>query len=91
MLDEAAIGLIVLTGEDETADGTVQARMNCIHEVGLFQGRLGFERGVVLLEEGCAEFSNIAGLGQIRFNKGEIGSCFHKIRRHIKEQGLLPK
>ena len=31
----------------------VKARMNVIHEVGLFQGRLGFERAIVLLEEGC--------------------------------------
>jgi predicted nucleotide-binding protein len=46
--------------------------MNVIHEVGLFQGRLGFKRAIVLLEEGCKEFSNIQGLGQIRYPKGNI-------------------
>jgi hypothetical protein len=30
-------------------------------------GRLGFERAIILLEDGCQEFSNIHGLGQIRF------------------------
>lgn len=67
MLEKASFAFLVMTAEDEQADGSVQARANVIHEVGLFQGRLGFERAIVLLEEGCEEFSNIVGLGQIRF------------------------
>src|SRR5262245_53078381 len=51
MLDEAAIAFLILTAEDERADGKLQARMNVIHEAGLFQGRLGFRRAIVLLEE----------------------------------------
>jgi hypothetical protein len=46
MLGEAAIAFLVLTAEDEQKDGKVQARMNVIHEVGLFQGRLGFSRAI---------------------------------------------
>ena len=42
MLDADAIAFPVLTTEDEQADGNVRARMNVIHEAGLFQGRLGF-------------------------------------------------
>ena len=64
MLDQAAIALLILTGEDGQADGTLHARMNVVHETGLFQGHLGFERAIVLLEEGCEEFSNIHGLGK---------------------------
>lgn len=63
-----------MTVEDKPADGGMQARMNVIHEVGLFQGRLDFEKAIVLLEEGCEEFSNIADLGQIRFPPGQIRS-----------------
>jgi hypothetical protein len=48
MLDAAAIAFLVMTAEDERADGSVQARMNVIHEAGLFQGRLGFMRAIVL-------------------------------------------
>ena len=40
-----------------------------MHEAGLFQGRLGFTRAIIMLEEGCEEFSNIEGLGQIRFER----------------------
>src|SRR6266850_8261887 len=76
MLDAAAIALLVMTAEDEMVDGGTQARMNVVHEAGLFQGRLGFTRAIVLVEEGCAEFSNIQGLGQIRFPTGNVAAAF---------------
>lgn len=89
MLDAAAVAFVVLTAEDELADGKVQARMNVIHEVGLFQGRLGFTRAIVLLEEGCEEFSNIQGLGQIRFPTKNVSAAFEEIRRVLEREGLL--
>jgi predicted nucleotide-binding protein len=89
MLDEAAIAFLIMTAEDEQADGKIHARMNVIHEVGLFQGRLGFERAIVLLEEGCEEFSNINGLGQLRFPKGNISAIFEDIRRVLEREELI--
>ena len=89
MLDAATIAFLVMTGEDELADGKVQARMNVVHEAGLFQGRLGFTRAIVILEEGCEEFSNIQGLGQIRFPKGNIRAIFEEIRQVIEREGLV--
>jgi len=89
MLDAAACAFVIMTGEDEQADGKVQARMNVLHEVGLFQGRLGFTKAIVLLEEGCEEFSNIQGLGQIRFPKGNISAKFEEIRQVLEREGVL--
>ena len=89
MLDDAAVALLVLTAEDERVDGAVAARSNVVHEAGLFQGRLGFSRAIVLLEEGCEEFSNIAGLGQIRFPAGNIGATFEEVRRVLEREGLV--
>jgi predicted nucleotide-binding protein len=57
MLDDAAIAFLVMTSEDEQADGKMRARENVVHEAGLFQGKLGFTKAIVLLEEGCEEFS----------------------------------
>jgi predicted nucleotide-binding protein len=88
MLDNARFAFIVMTAEDETAEGKIQARMNVVHEVGLFQGRLGMERAIVLLEEGCEEFSNIQGLGQIRFPPGNIGAKFEEIRMVLEREGM---
>lgn len=89
MLDAAAIAFVVMTAEDEMADGATQARMNVIHEAGLFQGRLGFTKAIVLLEDGCQEFSNIQGLGQIRFPKGNISAVFEAIRQVLEREGVI--
>ncbi len=89
MLDAAAIALLIMTGEDEQADGKRHARMNVVHEAGLFQGRLGFTKAIVLLEDGCEEFSNIEGLGQIRFPKGNIRAAFDEVRRVLEREGIV--
>jgi predicted nucleotide-binding protein len=82
----SSFALLVLTAEDEQADGTMHARENVIHEAGLFQGRLGYERAIVLLEEGTNEFSNIAGVQQIRFSKGNIRETFGDVLATIRRE-----
>ena len=89
MLQEACIALLVMTGEDEQPDGELRARMNVIHEVGLFQGRLGLKKAIILLEDGCEKFSNIHGVLEIRFPKGEIHAAFEKIREVMEREGVL--
>jgi predicted nucleotide-binding protein len=89
MMQQAAFALLVMTAEEERADATLHARPNVIHEVGLFQGHLGLPRAIVLLEEGCAEFSNIIGLSQIRFPRGDIAARFEEVRRVLEREGLL--
>ena len=89
MLDKAMFAFLVMTAEDEHADGSMQARANVIHEAGLFQGRLGFERAIILLEDGCSEFSNIVGLGQIRFPAGNLMAKSEEIRRVLEREHIL--
>jgi hypothetical protein len=89
MLNSANFAFLVMTAEDERPTGTMHARENVIHELGLFQGRLGFERAIILLEEGCAEFSNIHGLTQIRFPRGNIKVIFEEIRMVLEREHIL--
>ena len=89
MLDDASMAFLVLTAEDQRADGELTARINVVHEVGLFQGRLGLRRAIVLLEEGCEEFSNIHGLGQIRFPPANVDAVFEKIRAVCEREGMF--
>lgn len=89
MLNSAAIAFIIMTAEDEQPSGKMHARMNVIHEAGLFQGRLGFEKAILLVEEGCEEFSNVQGLGQIRFPKGKISAAFEEIRLVLERENLI--
>ena len=88
MLSEAAFAFLIMTAEDEHKDNALHARENVVHEVGLFQGRLGAKRAIILLEEGCQEFSNIVGLSQIRFPKGHISATFEEIRKVLEREGI---
>jgi len=88
MLDRSCFAFLVMTSEDEHSDGSKHARENVIHEMGLFQGRLGFKRAIVLLEEGCKEFSNIHGLTQIRFPPGNIEAKSEDIRKVLEREQI---
>ena len=89
MLKESSIAFLIMTGEDEQADGSLHARENVIHEVGLFQGRLSFEKAIILLEEGCEDFSNIHGITYIPFPKGKIETTFGEILRVLKRESIM--
>jgi hypothetical protein len=86
MLEESSCAFLVLTGEDETSDGRLLARQNVIHETGLFQGHLGFSRAIVLLEDGAVEFSNLAGIQQIRFAKSNIKETFGEVLAVLRRE-----
>jgi len=68
----------------------VSVTLNVVHEAGLFQGRLGFQKAIILLEEGCEDFSNIDGLGRIGFPKGTISAKFEEIRAVLRREAGRP-
>ena len=88
-LQTACLAVLTLTGDDATPDGGKRARQNVVHEAGLFQGRLGFERVILLVEDGVEEFSNLSGLQEIRFPRGEISESLPELRRVLVREGLL--
>jgi predicted nucleotide-binding protein len=56
MLNDAAFAFLVMTAEDEMPDGKLQARLNVVHEAGLFQGKLGFKKAIISLRMGVKIF-----------------------------------
>jgi predicted nucleotide-binding protein len=63
MLDVSTMAFLVHTKEDEMAsDDKWRARQNVVHETGLFQGRLGFEKAIVIEESGVEHYSNLDGI-----------------------------
>lgn len=89
MLEQSSFAVLVLTAEDQTASGEVRARQNVIHEAGLFQGRLGFRRAVLLVQKGIEQFTNVDGLQVIQFNDSEIEQTFYELQRTLKREKQL--
>jgi predicted nucleotide-binding protein len=75
MSGESTVAVIVMTEADLMASGVMRARQNVVHEIGYFQGRLGWSNTIVLMEGMVEEFSNLAGTQHIKFPKGNIGSA----------------
>ncbi|HSK78283.1 MAG TPA: TIR domain-containing protein [Thermoanaerobaculia bacterium] len=89
MLSVSSFAIIVMSAEDEQVGGDLRARQNVIHEVGLFQGRLGFEKAIVLRQQGCQAFSNISGLNEIQYDSGNWDEALDKIRLALEREGLV--
>ena len=68
------------------ADGELRARQNVVHELGLFQGRPGFDRAIALLEDGTEEFSNLHGIQQVRFAPGHINGTFGEVLATLRRE-----
>ena len=88
-LNKATYAILILSAEDETSDGKTRARQNVIHEAGLFQGRLGFNRVTLLKQDKTEDFSNVAGLQFIPFTGDNIEQTFYELQRILKKAGLL--
>jgi predicted nucleotide-binding protein len=89
MLLHCEFAFLILTGEDFHDDKSLHARENVVHEAGLFQGKLGWRKAIVVLEDGFEEFSNISGLGEFGFPKGNIGAVFEDIRAVLEREGVV--
>lgn len=89
LLNSCTFAVIVATGEDATADGGLRARQNVVHEIGLFQGRLGFEKVALLQQRGVEGFSNLAGLQYIPFSDSRIEETFYELRRMLERERVL--
>lgn len=90
MLGGANFAILVMTGEDVLHDGNMRARQNVVHEAGLFQGRLGFGRAIILLERGVENFSNLDGIQYIPFDPGSIESTYGHVLAAIKAEFTAP-
>jgi hypothetical protein len=90
MLESASFAILVMTAEDRQKNGKRNARQNVVHEIGLFQGRLGFPRAIVVKEDGVEEFSNIRGLTYIHFKGGKIDDALAEIDRVLIREHVIP-
>jgi hypothetical protein len=89
MLDRSRFAFLVMTPEDKGDEGRLQARMNVIHEIGLFQGRLGTEYAVVLRERKANLFSNLEGINRLDYDSGRLEGLRAEIHRLLIARGVM--
>jgi hypothetical protein len=85
-LDRCSWAVCVLTAEDAADDGRRRARQNVVHEAGLFQGRYGFDRVILLVEEDCDFVPDAVGLQVVRFPHGHIDRVFWQVHRMFRQR-----
>jgi sugar/nucleoside kinase (ribokinase family) len=86
LLARCGFAVCVLTAEDLAADGQWRARQNVVHEVGLFQGRYGFDRVILLVEEGVRSVPRTAEPFTVTFPRNGIDTVFWRLRRMFRTQ-----
>ena len=86
MLQSSSMAFLIMTGEDEMEGDTLRPRQNVVHELGLFQGKLGFSKSIAVVEQGVEIFSNLQGIQQIRFSRGNIKESFGEIVATIRRE-----
>lgn len=79
MASESTVAVLVFTATDEMADGTFHGRQNVVHELGYFQGKLGWPNAIAVVEAGTEMFSNLDGTQEIRFPKGMIRAAMGEL------------
>jgi sugar/nucleoside kinase (ribokinase family) len=88
-LDRCSFAVCVLTAEDATHDGRRLPRQNVIHEAGLFQGRYGFDRVMLLVEEGCNFVADSPGFVTATFPRNAIEAVFWRLHKMIRTEGFF--
>lgn len=89
LLDSCRFAALVVTAEDLADDASPDARACRAHALGLFEGRLGRSRVVLLLEEGCGELARLPGPAPVRFQGGDLRATFEALRAALVREGLI--
>jgi predicted nucleotide-binding protein len=79
MVSRSSVALLVFAASDEQKDGSFHGRQNVMHELGYCQARLGWDRSIILREEGVVLPSNLDGTQYIPFRKGDIDGAMGKV------------
>lgn len=85
-LDTNTFAVLVFSASDEVGDGSYRTRQNVVHEAGLFQGRLGFDRALILVEKDTSLFSNLDGIQHIPYDPGHIAGTVGEIIATLKRE-----
>jgi predicted nucleotide-binding protein len=88
-LNSATFAILILTVEDKTKDDKSIAHQNVIYETGLFQGKLGFKKVLILYQKGIEVLTNFTGVHYIKLVDNNIDQTFNEISRVLKSENII--
>lgn len=83
--EDCHYAIVVMTAEDEQANGGLRARQSVVHELGYCHGKFGRENVLVLRQSNTEEFSNMFGIIHESFSGNAIQTTFKRIRKELKD------
>lgn len=89
LLNSVTFVILILTAGYETKDGKIQAHQNILYEAGLFQGKIGFNKTIILRQEGNEDLTNLAGVQYIKFSDDNIEQTFYELGRVLKREQII--
>lgn len=90
VMPKTQFAILVLTREDIEAEGELAAQLNVVRLAGLFQGRLGFTRVLLMLEECATVLPGVNDLPRLVFPEGNILGAWEKVRAILENEIPFP-
>ncbi|MQY28119.1 hypothetical protein NRB56_37020 [Nocardia sp. RB56] len=81
-LSRCGFAVCILSARD-SVHGFRQPSQAIVHQVGILQGRYGFGRVAILVEDGCDLFTNLSGLIRLEFPRGRVEAKFLELHRML--------
>jgi hypothetical protein len=90
VLPRSQFAILVLTREDVEIEGELAAQLNMVRLAGLFQGRLGFTRVLLLLEECATLLPGVKDIPLLVFPEGNPLAIWPKVRAILENEVPVP-
>lgn len=90
VLPRARFAILMLTCEDAAAEGELAAALNVVRLAGLFQGRLGFSKVLLLMEDGATVLPGVNDLPRLVFPVGNPSAIWPEARAILENELPLP-
>lgn len=85
-----SFAVCLLSRDEMMVGGRARADQNVVYQARFFQGKYGFSRVALLIEEGRDGPSNVAGIVRLDFPSPQVDATFIDLRRMLQREGLLP-
>lgn len=89
LLNDATFAILVLTTDDETKEDRIKVHRSLVYETGLFQGKLGFKKVLILHQRGIGDLSDFTKAHSIKLIDENIEQTFNEIRQILKNENII--